>query len=259
MEPRELSAEEERALWERLLSTPTEVEFRQFVFAQVDLDPEGSVLSVGSGPGFETEAIARRLGTDGRVTGIDANGAVLAAARDRCGDLPQVSFVRGDATRLPVANKSYDLAVAKQVLSAVTDIESALSELFRVVTPGGRAVVTAGDARTHVKHTPTDRLERADEVFRSETSGRQLGTRLVTLLPAAGFTIEEIVPRAKIQTNLNEQVDRGIDVQRGVLEASDAFDEPDLDAWERELRTLARDNQFLACSTAFVYVARKPG
>lgn len=257
MTAHELSDEDERDHWERLLSTQMEVEFREFVYGQIPIRPDDSVLSVGCGPGFETEAIAERLGEEGTLTGIDVNEATLAAAEERCSDLSQVSFQQGDITDLPVADESHDLAIAKQVFYAVSDVEAALEELARVVKPGGRVAATAVDRRAHITHTPTDRMERADEVYRSRMSERQLGTRLVGLLPEAGLTVEEVLPRAKTQTELNDQVEHGIEVQRGFLEASDAFDDEEVDAWEQELRELAEAGQFLSCSTTFLYIARK--
>lgn len=258
MADQQLSDDQERELREGVLTTRTEEDFRKFVFDQFSLRSDDSALSVGCGPGFETAALTKQISENGRVTGIDLNEKVLAAARDRCGDLPQVSFVQGDITDLPVADESYDLTLAKQMLYAVSDVDSALSELFRVLKPGGRAVITAGDRRTHVKHTPTDRVERADEIYRSKMSDQQLGTRLTAFLPEAGFTVEDVVPRAKIQTELNDQVERGIEVQRSFLEASDAFSEAGAQAWERELRDLAETGQFLFCSISFLYIARKP-
>lgn len=250
--------ENERERWEKILSTKTEEEFRDFVFDQLDISPAESVLSVGCGPGFETAAIAERIGEEGSVTGIDVDEQVLAAAKDRCGDLPQVSFKQGDITDLPIEDESYDLAVAKQVLYAISDLDTALNELFRVVKPGGRVAVTGGDRRTHVKHTPTNRMQHADEIFRSVLGDRQHGTRLISLLPEAGFTVEDAVPRAKIQTEINDQVEQGIEAQKEILDSSDTFDESEIRAWERDLRELAEKGQFLSCGTAFLYIARKP-
>lgn len=254
----QLTDEENRDLWERILSTQAEEEFREFVFNQLNFRSDESVLSVGCGPGFETTALAERIGDEGSVTGIDVNEKVLAAANDRCDDLPQVSFKQGDITDLPVTDESYDVVIAKQVLSEVSDPKAALDELFRVVNPGGRVAVTGGDRRTHVKHTPTDRMQHADEIYRFQMSDQQLGTHLISLLPETGFTVEDVVPRAKIQTEITDQVERGIEVQREILESSDAFADSDIDAWEQDLRDLDENDQFLSCGTAFLYIARKP-
>lgn len=252
------SDEETRELWDRILSTTTEKEYRKFVIDQLNLNPDESVLSVGCGPGFETAALAQHITEDGHITCIDMNEEVLASARDRCGELPQVTFSQGDITDLPVVDESYDLAIAKQVLSETSDVESALIELYRVIKPEGQVTITAGDRRTHVKHTPTDRMQRADEIYRTEMANQQLGTRLVGLLPEAGFKVEDIIPYPKIQTDINDQVERGIDVQRTFLEASDSFDDTEIEAWEQELRELVDADQFLSCGMAFLYIGRKP-
>ena len=252
------SFDDERDRWERVLSTRTEETFRDFVFDQVSPREDESVLSVGCGPGFETTALAQYIGEDGSITGIDVDKEVLAAARDRSGGLPQVSFDHGDIVDLPVADESYDLAIAKQVLYAVSDIEAALDELFRVIRPGGRVAVTAGDRRSHVKHTPTDRMQRADEIYRADIDHSQLGTRLIGRLPEAGFAVEDVIPRAKIQTEINDQIEQGIGAQRGLLEASDAFDSEETDAWEQDVRELDETGQFLSSSISFLYIAQKP-
>jgi ubiquinone/menaquinone biosynthesis C-methylase UbiE len=252
------SADGERDRWERLLSTGAEAEFREFVLDHLDLDDEDTILSVGCGPGFETAALAERVGEDGHVIGVDVNEGVLTAAGDRCAAYPQVSFGQGDITNLPVADASVDYAIAKQVFYAVSDVESALAELVRVVRPGGRVAVTATERRTHTKHTPTHRMETADELYRSEMGDRGLGTRLVALLPEAGFTVADVVPRAKIKTEIDDQVEQGIDVQRGLLEASDSFDDAAVEAWERDVRELDEAGRFLSCTTSFLYLARKP-
>lgn len=250
--------EDERIHWERILATPSEVAFREFVLEQLPVQPDDAVLSVGCGPGFETAALAEYVGEEGRITGVDVNGSVLAAAKDRCGHLPQVAYQQGDVTDLPVADDSHDLAVAKQVLLAVSDVEAALEELFRVVRPGGRVAVTAGDPRSLVMNESTDRMRRANEIYRSEMGERRLGTRLKSMLPEAGFTVEDVVPRAKHSTAITDQVEHGIEVQRGLLASSDEFDDAEIGRWEEDLRELDEAGEFLSASIAFLYVARKP-
>lgn len=254
----QLSEAEASDLWERILSTPSEEAFREFVLDQLPLQSDDRVLSVGCGPGFETRALAERIGDGGKVTGVDVNDRVLAAADERCGDLQNVSHLHGDATELPVADGSYDLAIAKQVLTAVSDAESALDELYRVLESGGRLAVTGSDFRSHVMNESTDRMRRANELYRSEMGGRQLGTRLRSLLPAAGFEVDEVQTRGKHSTEITDQIERGIEVQRGLLESNEDFDDDEIEQWERDLRELDDAGEFLSASIAFLYVARKP-
>ena len=255
----DLSEEREADMLEDISTTARATALREFVCEETPIRPDDAVLSVGCGPGFEPAALAERVGEAGRVHGVDANGAVLARARERCADSPEVTFQRGDVTALPVTDGAFDLAVAKQVLQFVDDIERALAELHRVVGPGGRVAVVAGDRRTGVIHaSDPERARRANEIYRAARGDRHLGTRLRSLLPEAGFVVEDVVPRAAVRTGIDDQVERGIEVQRGFLEASEAFDDAAVEAWERDLRELDAAGEFLSCSTAFLYIGRKP-
>ena len=244
---------------EEILTTATARKFRNFVCNSVPLQSGDSVLSVGCGPGFETAVIADEVGAEGDVTGLDVNKDVLTAARDRCSDLPQVSFQHGDVTELQAADESFDHVRAKQVLQFVDDVDSALEEVFRVLKPGGRVTLVEAVRESQVLHSSDpERMQRAMEVYREARGDRQFGTRFVSLLPEAGFSLEEIVPRSRVHREINEQVEQGIEVQRGFLESSDAFDAAEVDAWEQELGELDDAGQFLFCGTTLLYLGRKP-
>jgi ubiquinone/menaquinone biosynthesis C-methylase UbiE len=244
---------------ERILSTETATKFRNFVCEELPLQLSDAVLSVGCGPGFETAVLAQQVGDTGRVTGVDVNGDVLTEARDRCGAFPQVSFMHGDVTDLPVADDSYDVAVAKQMLQFVDDVDAALDELRRVLKPAGAVAVVEVARDSHVLHaSDPERMRRANDVYRAARGDRSFGTQLVSLLPDAGFTVEDVVSRARVQREITDQIERGIDVQRGFLAASDAFDDAEIDAWEQDLRDLDEAGEFLSCATTLLYVGRAP-
>lgn len=253
----DLSEAEEKEMLERISTIEGADAFRAFVRDRLALAPDEDVLSVGCGPGFETATLAEDV-DDGRVVGVDVNRETLGTARERCADCPGVSFVRGDATDLPFAEGRFDAAVAKQSLQFVPDIEAALDELFRVLAPGGRAAVVEADADAMVIHaSDRDRMRRAREAHREAGPHPNLGTRLRSLLPATGFTVEAVHPRPKIHTEINDQVERGIEVHVEVMTADDSFDSEAIDAWERDLRELDAAGEFLSCGTHFCYVARK--
>lgn len=119
--------------------------------------PQGGVaLDVGSGPGTITASLARAAGPDGLALGIDISEPMLArAVRAESG--PQVGFLHADAQRLPLRDDTVDAVVSFAVLQLVPDPVAALSEIARVLRPGGRLammVPTAGRAARLLRILP---------------------------------------------------------------------------------------------------------
>jgi arsenite methyltransferase len=119
---------------------------RRFIAAwQLPIDwldiPEGGVaLDVGAGPGSITTSLAHAAGPDGLALGVDISEPMLArAVRAAAG--PQVGFLRADAQRLPFRDETVDVAVSIAVLQLIPDPAAALSEIARVLKPGGRLAV----------------------------------------------------------------------------------------------------------------------
>jgi arsenite methyltransferase len=106
----------------------------------LDIPQGGIALDVGSGPGAVTASLARAAGPDGLALGIDISEPMLArAVRAEAG--PQVGFLRADAQRLPLRDQTVDAAVSIAVLQLIPDPAAALSEIARVLRPGGRLAV----------------------------------------------------------------------------------------------------------------------
>jgi len=97
-----------------------------------DLARGAEVLEVGCGTGL----ILRRLAPLAkRVVGVDLSEKMLERARER-----GFEVVQADATKLPFADASFDLAVSFKVLPHVEAVGTALLEMARVVRPGGAVV-----------------------------------------------------------------------------------------------------------------------
>jgi arsenite methyltransferase len=128
---------------------------RRFIAAwQLPIDwldvPEGGVaLDVGAGPGSITTSLAHAAGPDGLALGVDISEAMLTrAVRSAAG--PQVGFLRADAQRLPFRDETIDVAVSIAVLQLIPDPAAALSEIARVLKPGGRLAVMVPTLRPPV-------------------------------------------------------------------------------------------------------------
>ena len=108
-----------------------------FPSAVGDTGLDGEVLELGSGSGAMAGALLERYPTI-RLTATDVDPAMRAAASQRLarhGDRAQVR--NADATNLPFDDASFDAVVSFIMLHHVIDWEQALSEIARVLRPGG--------------------------------------------------------------------------------------------------------------------------
>ncbi|MGN8048102.1 class I SAM-dependent methyltransferase [Curtobacterium sp. 22159] len=101
---------------------------------------QGAVLDLACGTGYVAEAVARRRGSGAHVVASDVNAAMLAVARQRAGD--RYTTVQADASSLPFADGSFDVVLSQQGLQFFPNLDAALSEIARVLRPGGRLIAT---------------------------------------------------------------------------------------------------------------------
>jgi len=110
----------------------------------VSAETANSGLDVGCGTGSTTLALARRLGRDGRCTGIDISEPMLALARARAereGALP--SFVLGDAQTHPFERASFDTIISRFGVMFFDDPVRAFANLRRAAKGGAQLVFVA--------------------------------------------------------------------------------------------------------------------
>ncbi len=112
--------------------------------SMLELQAGDTVLDIGSGPGADALAAARRVGPTGRVIGVDMTEAMLAKAREnaRAAGMENVEFRAGDAERLPVEDGSIDRVISNCVVNLVPDKKAVFAEIFRVLRPGGSLSIT---------------------------------------------------------------------------------------------------------------------
>lgn len=156
------------------------------------LRPGDRVLDVGCGPGTITVDLARRV-PDGVVVGIDAAEVVVAdaeSARAEAG-VANARFAVGDVYALDEPDGTYDVVHAHQVLQHLSDPVRALTEMRRVLRPGGLLAVRDSDYGAFVWWPLDPRLDRWLELYHQITrrngAEADAGRRLLAWVRAAGF------------------------------------------------------------------------
>jgi demethylmenaquinone methyltransferase / 2-methoxy-6-polyprenyl-1,4-benzoquinol methylase len=122
----------------RWLSFGQDPRWRRFLVSRISVPPGGRVLDVATG----TAAVAIELERQwpGRVIGLDQSEPMVregALRVEQAGLADRMSFVLGQAERLPFGDGTFDAMTFTYLLRYVDDPAGTLSELARVVKPGG--------------------------------------------------------------------------------------------------------------------------
>ena len=174
------------------------------------------VLDLGCGPGVSAFVLARELGPQTEVVGIDLSPTMIARARTHHrrdhADLTNLSFQVGDATALPFADDAFELAVGHSFLYLVPDSPGVLAEARRVLAPGSSIVLlepnrdgsllqaglSTAQAPPELHHSPTDLLRFASSMVGwrlfSKAAGRLSPELVAPLMATAGFVDPEFHP-----------------------------------------------------------------
>ena len=132
--------------------------------AVAELREGETVLDLGSGGGIDVILSARRVGSTGLAYGLDMTDEMLALARAnaRRRASTNVDFLKGVIEEIPLPAESVDVVISNCVINLSTDKPSVLTEIGRVLKPGGRVGIS--DVVAEDRLTPEERAERGSYV-----------------------------------------------------------------------------------------------
>lgn len=175
---------------------------------QKALDPRKgeSLLDVGCGPGFYIQELAPAVEPGGRLAGVDSSEQMVELARRRCAEIPNVQLEVASADGLPFADATFDAAICVQVLEFVAELDAALSELHRVLRPGGRLVAWDVDWTAATWNTDQpDRHARVLRAWEGHLSHPALPRTLASRLRAAEFAEVVVEGHAFASADFSEE------------------------------------------------------
>jgi arsenite methyltransferase len=153
--------------------------------AVADLREGETVLDLGSGGGIDVLLSARRVGPTGTAYGLDMTDEMLALAQRNAGEagVRNAHFLKGLIEQIPLPAASVDVVISNCVINLSTDKAAVLSEIARVLRPGGRLGIS--DIVAEDALSPADRAQRGS--FVGCIAGALSRSEYAAGLEAAGF------------------------------------------------------------------------
>jgi SAM-dependent methyltransferase len=186
--------------------------------------PSERALDVGCGVGHTLRRIAPLVAF---AVGADATFEMMQAGRDSVVTAPNAAFAQSDATTLPFADASFDLATCRLAAHHFSDVAAAFRDVFRVLRPGGRFVLVDNyapdDPALDTFINEVEKLRDASHVrnhtitgWRGLLEGAGLRTSVESDLMTTKITTEGWLERSQTPQ------DRATEVRRRLRDAPDA-------------------------------------
>ncbi|MCF8009984.1 MAG: demethylmenaquinone methyltransferase [Clostridiales bacterium] len=117
--------------------------WRNYAVSKTQLKENGSVLDICCGTAMLTIELAKKVGPNGRIVGLDFCEDMLVKARENVKSERlenNIELLRGNAVDLPFKDDTFDSTTIAFALRNVPDVEKTIREMRRVIKPGGTVV-----------------------------------------------------------------------------------------------------------------------
>ena len=161
---------------------------RNAILNEMQIQAGDTIIDVGCGAGHLLTHLAKAVGVNGKIYGLDPSEAQIEQAQNRCSEFVNIKYIKRNADESQLRTDSCHSVTSRQALEYVPDLEPALDEITRILKPGG-AFVNVSILWDHLKfHGADERLNRQiHEAFRAHCSHQMLPMELPGKLERRGF------------------------------------------------------------------------
>lgn len=226
------------------------------------LPPSARVLEVGCGTGAMLRYLARRDDFTGKAFGVDqCNHFIEAANRfaraEHVDD--RLDFRVGDAHHLDFPHASFDVVIAHTLISHVTAPLAVLSEMARVVRPGGTVVIFDGDYASLTYAFPDHGFGHQMDVALANATfnNPKIMRDLPRLLPEFGLKLTAAWGDAVVEIGHGSYFRSFVETYVPYVKRAGLLPAQAVDLWLSEQRQAMENGTFFAACNYYTYLARR--
>ncbi len=225
--------------------------------AWLGIEPNNTILDIGCGIGDRAKLLAGAAGPNGQVYGVDLSESMIRIAKDRNKDNGlSLHFSVANAMELPFENAKFDRVRTERVLLYVPDVTKALSEVSRVLKPGGKFIAfdLDWDALTFV-HPDRELTRRITRFISDSFPNNRIGAELPRYFREAGFKDIQVKPHGYLShMPITRIICEGI-LATGV--EKEVFASGEISKWWEVAEEENKNGNFFVCYQGFIVMGTK--
>jgi ubiquinone/menaquinone biosynthesis C-methylase UbiE len=239
-----------------------ETMMREYLDAMA-IDSAQCVLDLGCGTGVVARTIARRPPFAGRVVGVDRSPHLVAAASRLAGEegiSERVAFRTGDSHTLELRDMEFDAVVAHTLFSHLEDPRSVLTEIVRVLQPGGKVGIFDGDyaSMTFASDDPAVGKATDEMIINAIVTNPRVMRQMPQLLQEAGLGLTAAFAYIVADIGRADFWDGSVKSLIRLLPKAGAMTESQAEAWAAAMLARSEQGTFFGASNYYGFVATKP-
>jgi len=232
----------------------------QEFYAFLDIKNGHQILDIGCGTGVFLLPLAESIDPSCRIVGIDNSEIMISNAIKRAEGLNlPVEYRVGDAHALAIADESFDRCYGNFVLMHLQRPKQALSEMKRVLRPGGLIVVDEPDWDSQVINAKDLQLTRKIiHIMSDSLQNGVIGRQLTEFYHELGLVDIEVTGQLTTWPNYAVFKEWWIDGGIAQVRSAGIASEEDLAEWLRDLDERDKTGRFFSAFTTYRVSGRKP-
>ena len=244
---------------EAISNTEAFDEQRRITLDALGLGRGERILDVGVGTGHMAFDMAKATIGHNEIVGIDISDDMLNTCRERCADLPNVSFEMADLYDLPFDEESFDVVLSVQVFEYLEDVQKALLELHRVLKPGGRLILRDADWGTLIWESGNpDRMRHMLDIWDQHLADPFSPRTLAAWIDSAGFANCSVRAFVTVETDYDvTQTNYYIARFVAPYAISQGADERSVTDWLADLDAQAKAGRYFYSLNSYIFSATK--